>query len=113
MEKKRGGGYGGRGGHHKGGETHDVKFSKTLSMLLRHKAKEFGLKITSDGFVNIEELFGLEIMQKYKPDMEKLKAVVNDNDKKRFEISSDEKMIRAVQGHSMEVSFSSKKSSRK
>jgi RNA:NAD 2'-phosphotransferase (TPT1/KptA family) len=79
-----------------------VGLSKALTLVLRHKAKELGLEITPEGYVSIEELFKVDAIKKYKPTLAILENVVKTSDKKRFELSADNTMIRATQGHSME-----------
>jgi len=77
--------------------------SKLLSYVLRHKPDAAGLTLTNGGWVAIEDLLtGLEQMGRPMT-REMLEHVVHTNDKKRFEISSDDILIRAVQGHSTEV----------
>lgn len=79
---------------------HDKKLSKFLSLLLRHKPETIGISLDSEGWTDIDILLqkaeetGNEFTQ------EQLLFVVENNDKKRFEISDDGKSIRAVQGHS-------------
>jgi RNA:NAD 2'-phosphotransferase (TPT1/KptA family) len=37
-------------------EVHDVKLSKALSQLLRHRAIEYGVKIDTAGFIKVEDV---------------------------------------------------------
>ena len=85
-----------------------VDFSKWLSFVLRHGAKEVGVTMDSEGFVDVTEL--LSKKPKYK--LADLKSVVDNNNKKRFELveySKENKpayKIRAVQGHTIKVANS-------
>ena len=85
--------------------TYDIvtSISKTLSWILRHHAKELGLDITTDGWVNLEQLLKLpQILSKH-ADITLIQKVVAENDKKRFELKQDgvQWYIRAVQGHTI------------
>jgi len=87
-----------------------VSVSKFLSLVLRHKPETLGIKMDSEGWVEVDELireyniyqksgkFGLIELTK-----EILDEVVATNDKKRFAYSKDGWNIRASQGHSIEV----------
>lgn len=78
-----------------------VKLSKKLSKTLRHAAEEMGLKIGSDGNVLMSDLLKHRMFQG--TTLEDVQMVVNDNDKKRFEISDVDGVlfIRAAQGHTL------------
>jgi 2'-phosphotransferase len=78
-----------------------VKISKRMSYYLRHGAQENGLKIDNGGFIKITDLLKMNDLNGVTFDM--LKYIVDNNDKKRFEISDDNMYVRAVQGHSMNV----------
>ena len=72
--------------------------SKTLSYYLRHKPEELGIKLDSQGWVEIPEL--LVKLQEKSVDMteEVLKEIVASDSKTRYSISGTK--IRANQGHS-------------
>ncbi|EGR29175.1 hypothetical protein IMG5_161250 [Ichthyophthirius multifiliis] len=77
--------------------------SKKLAYILRHGAKSEGINIGLDGFVDIEELLS---HNKFKNiTFKQIQYVVENNDKKRFELikkQEDNKYyIRASQGHSI------------
>lgn len=85
----------------------DVILSKTLSKLLRHKAVEEGLHISSEGFVLMNQILEHKYLRgKYT--LEDIKKVVNNNNKQRFCIRRNDTNglleIRANQGHSISVS---------
>ena len=75
--------------------------SRYISVILRHRAQDFGLEMDSDGFVDLEGLWAL-VTGRYgdQYDLDDLqKVIAGDADgKKRFEIV--EGRIRALYGHS-------------
>ena len=77
--------------------------SKFLSLVLRHRPEKIGLSLDNAGWVSVETL--LSAMAKFgKPiTLQWLELVVHSNDKQRFEFSNDGQMIRARQGHSIEI----------
>lgn len=80
----------------------ETNLSKFVSYILRHNPDEIGVSLNEQGWTNIEE-FIKKSQSKYKFDLDDLKQVVANNNKKRFEISGDGQSIRAQQGHSVEV----------
>lgn len=81
-----------------------VRVSKFLSYLLRHGAEKHKLHMSSDGFVQINEIIELSQSKSYNLDTKKIEQIVNQNDKKRFELKTDNDgnyLIRASQGHSL------------
>ena len=77
--------------------------SRFLSLILRHKPDEVGLKLGPGGWVRIDELLGAMKRVGRKLTRDHLIEIVEQNDKKRFTISSDGERIRAAQGHSIDV----------
>lgn len=84
-----------------------VDFSKYLSFVLRHGAKEVGIEMDSEGFVSVTDLLLTKKAKQYS--FKDLQFVVESNSKKRFEmieVENDGKKswrIRAVQGHTITV----------
>jgi RNA:NAD 2'-phosphotransferase (TPT1/KptA family)/inhibitor of KinA sporulation pathway (predicted exonuclease) len=79
----------------------DVRLSKKLSYILRHGANDLKISMADDGYVYLDELIK---KGKVKASFEKIQKVVNNNNKKRFQMEQDENekwKIRAVQGHTM------------
>ena len=70
--------------------------SKTLSYLLRHNPED--LYMDSNGWVSV-----VDILKKLQMTFDDLKEIVKNNDKKRFGFNDDQSMIRANQGHSVDV----------
>ena len=79
-----------------------TKISKSLSCWLRHKPEQIGIRIENDGWVDVKELLA-KASSKILFDFNELKQVVQSDDKKRYSFSEDFCMIRANQGHSVEV----------
>lgn len=77
--------------------------SKFLSLVLRHKPEEIGIKLDREGWVDIETL--LRHLKKASRAITRteLDTLVATSDKKRFTISEDGRRIRAAQGHSVKV----------
>ena len=75
-----------------------VNEGKRLAHLLRHDAECFAQgKIDKHGWRKVSELLNIGFTQ------ELLDEIVETNNKKRFEYNSDKTMIRARQGHSIDV----------
>ncbi len=75
-----------------------------MSLLLRHKPEKENLNIDSQGYVLVDEL-----IEKLKITKEDINWIIDNNDKKRFTFNSDETMIRAAQGHSIDVDLKMKR----
>ena len=80
-----------------------VRTSKFLSLILRHKPEKAGLSLDDSGWCSVDELLRGCAAGGYRISREELDIVVAENDKKRFEFSDDGARIRASQGHSIEV----------
>ena len=80
-------------------KKHDSKF---LTLILRHKAKDFNLNIDSKGFVKVDDIINLPQSKKNHLTIEKIKEIVKEDKKGRFELTNNEPyLIRCVQGHSI------------
>lgn len=80
----------------------DTRLSKFMSLVLRHRAADFGLKPDAEGFVPLEALarIAAEQLGATLADVRRL-AEVGDGVKKRFEIRGE--LIRARYGHSLDL----------
>jgi putative RNA 2'-phosphotransferase len=83
--------------------TEDVKISKTLSYWLRHAPQAGGLTLDAAGWTQVDDLLAALAKEGLPADWDALLAVVETNDKRRFELSADGERIRARQGHSVSV----------
>jgi len=79
-------------------EKEVIKKSKFLSLVLRHDPGRIGIKLDSAGWTPVEDL-----LIKANISMNELEDVVSNNNKKRFEFNENKTLIRASQGHSVEV----------
>jgi putative RNA 2'-phosphotransferase len=79
----------------------EIKFSKLLSLLLRHKPEEIGLTLDENGWADVNELLARLHKTGKTRTKDDLRQVVANNDKKRFSFNADETKIRANQGHSV------------
>ncbi len=80
--------------------------SKQLSYILRHQPKSIGLSLNEQGWANVQELITKLQQQGTGIDLATLEIIVATNDKKRFAFNEDKTMIRASQGHSLEIELS-------
>lgn len=81
----------------------EVKISRFISLVLRHKPEVISLNIDKHGWASVDEL--IEKVSKWYPQMNKelLDYIVENNNKKRFSYNEDQSQIRANQGHSINV----------
>jgi putative RNA 2'-phosphotransferase len=84
-------------------ERRTVKISKYLSKHLRHQPEQLGLELAPGGWVSIAELLEACVRSQFPITPEELKEVVSTNDKQRFSFDETGTLIRANQGHSVEV----------
>ena len=77
--------------------------SKFLSLVLRHKPEEIGIKLDREGWVDIEILLRHLKKAGRAITRSELDTLVATSDKKRFTISQNGRRIRAAQGHSIEI----------
>ncbi len=80
-----------------------VEISKFLSFVLRHKPQAIGITLDAEGWVAVDELLAAAGRHGQPIAREQLAEVVATNDKRRFSFSPDGRLIRANQGHSVEV----------
>ena len=77
--------------------------SKYLSYILRHDPEEAGITLDANGWTNVDKL--IEHVRYRFPELNKemLEYVVATNSKQRFAFNEGKTMIRASQGHSVNV----------
>lgn len=80
-----------------------VKISKYLSKHLRHQPERIGIILAPGGWVGVDELLAACQTHSFPINRNELHEVVANNDKKRFSFDSTGALIRANQGHSIEV----------
>jgi len=82
----------------------DEDISKLFSLVLRHKPQVLKLDMDEKGWVRVSQLISnAKILRNIILTVEDVKKIVNTNNKKRFILSEDNSMIRANQGHSIDV----------
>lgn len=84
-------------------EEKHIKLSRFLSLVLRHKPEEIGLALDSEGYLLVDELINGINATGRNIDKEMLDEIVDSDNKKRYSYDSTGTMIRANQGHSIEV----------
>lgn len=77
-----------------------VETSKYLSFILRHQPEAIGLVLDPEGWVELDALIEAANRAGKCLTRELVHEVVSSNDKKRFTLSDDGRLIRAAQGHS-------------
>lgn len=77
-----------------------VEKCKFISYVLRHGASDVGVFIDEEGWVLCDDLLDASYKSNQNITYTELLKIINDNDKKRFSLSSDGSKIRALQGHS-------------
>ena len=85
-------------------EKNKMNVSKFLSYVLRHKPEKIGIALSESGWVSVEEL--IEKTNKKGGvvlNLQLLEEVVAEDKKGRYSFTEDKKLIRANQGHSVEV----------
>ena len=85
----------------------DVRLSKFLSKVLRHKPEMIGLELDQNGWVDVEQLLTACRNHGVPMDRTVLERIVATNEKQRFAFSEDGQKIRANQGHSIAVDLKS------
>ncbi|HEX8175528.1 MAG TPA: RNA 2'-phosphotransferase [Pyrinomonadaceae bacterium] len=83
--------------------TRMVKVSKYLSKHLRHQPERLGLVLEPGGWVRVDELLAACRAHNFPVKRAELDEVVARNDKQRFSFDASREMIRANQGHTIEV----------
>ncbi len=80
-----------------------VKASKYLSKHLRHQPERLGLRLGPGGWVEVDELLAACTRQGMRLTRTELEEVVARNNKQRFAFDATGTLIRANQGHSIDV----------
>jgi putative RNA 2'-phosphotransferase len=80
-----------------------VKISKYLSKHLRHQPERIGIKLSPGGWVAVDDLLAACKNHSFPLTRNELNEVVAKNDKKRFSFDPTGTLIRANQGHSLEI----------
>lgn len=76
--------------------------SRYLCLILRHKPETIGIILDEHGWANVKDLIK-GVNKTHKLDMEMLEEIVASDEKQRYSFNEDKTMIRANQGHSVNV----------
>lgn len=79
-----------------------IKVSRYLSLILRHKPDSIGLEVDVEGWVSTSELIA---KSKLPLSIELIERLIHSSGKTRFALTNDRKFIRALYGHSIDVEF--------
>ena len=82
---------------------HDKHLSKFLSLILRHKPEKLGVTLDANGWGSVPDIIQKMNERGMNVDLDRILAVVENNDKQRFRLSDDRQRIRANQGHSIPI----------
>lgn len=74
------------------------KTSKFISLILRHKPEAGNLELDKHGWASVDKL-----LDATKISMEQLEDIVYTDEKNRYSFNADKTLIRANQGHSIDV----------
>jgi putative RNA 2'-phosphotransferase len=80
-----------------------VRISKYLSKHLRHQPERLGLELLPGGWVSVDKLLAAASANGFEISLAELQQVVATNDKQRFAFNDSGDLIRANQGHSIEI----------
>jgi putative RNA 2'-phosphotransferase len=80
-----------------------VRISKYLSKHLRHQPERLGLELLPGGWVDVNKLLSAASAHGFEISLAELQQVVATNDKQRFAFNDSGDLIRANQGHSIEI----------
>ncbi|MDY3828152.1 MAG: RNA 2'-phosphotransferase, partial [Clostridium sp.] len=76
--------------------------SRFMSLILRHKPETIGISLDEHGWANDDELIeGIAKTREFNMDI--LEEVVKTDNKQRYSFNEDKTLIRANQGHSIQV----------
>ena len=78
------------------------EISKYISLILRHKPECISIKLDENGWANVTELIN-GINKTIPFNMNMLEEIVNTDNKNRYSFNHDKTLIRANQGHSIDV----------
>ena len=80
-----------------------TRVSRWMSLVLRHKPGDFGVELDAAGWARVDDLLAAAARAGIQLNRASLAAVVAGSDKQRFALSDDGELIRANQGHSVDV----------
>lgn len=84
-------------------DKENIKISKFLSLVLRHKPEAIGIELDENGWTDVKMLIEKANKANVALNLEILKHIVETNSKKRFVFNDSFDKIRSNQGHSVQV----------
>ena len=79
-----------------------TRISKYISLILRHKPEVIGIQLDAHGWADVNALLA-GIGKKYPINRDILEEIVRSDSKQRYSFNEDQTLIRANQGHSIQV----------
>ena len=79
------------------------RLSKFISLILRHKPEEIGISLDSNGWAKVDELITGINKSGRKITLKDLEEIVATDEKGRYSFNENKTLIRANQGHSVNV----------
>lgn len=79
------------------------QLSKYLSFVLRHRPDDIDIKLSTDGWADVEELIAGVNAKGKDMTMDDLCLIVAQDQKQRYSFNQDKTRIRANQGHSIDI----------
>ncbi len=76
-------------------DKRDIKLSRQLSYILRHKPEDFNISLSVEGWASTHNA-----AKALKCTTDDIKRIVAEDDKGRYELRAHDTQVRAVQGHS-------------
>lgn len=86
----------------------EYKTGRYLSFVLRHDPQSLGVVLEKDGWTDVSTLINKLNLKGYNVDLNKLKMLVQNNNKQRYSFNSDYTKIKANQGHSTKIELNFK-----
>jgi putative RNA 2'-phosphotransferase len=83
----------------------DMRISKFISLVLRHKPEEIGLTLDQYGYMNTSDLIKGINEKGYKATISDIERILEEDDKQRYSFNNDKTKIKANQGHSITVNL--------
>lgn len=83
----------------------DMRISKFMSLILRHKPEEIGAVLDEYGYINTLDLLKGLNNRGNKVSLDDILRIVEEDEKKRYSFNEDKTKIKANQGHSIEVNL--------
>ena len=83
----------------------DMRISKFISLVLRHKPEEIGLTLDQYGYMNTSDLIKGINEKGYKATISDIERILAEDDKQRYSFNDDKTKIKANQGHSITVNL--------